>query len=221
MESQTNPIEYHVETDDSEMKTHISKLETSLYIEQFKNKDMYDNDTRAHHNWQHIVDCINKLWRIKHTIKDEKTYHLMVLAFVWHDGIYASNSKTPQAREIESGIFTMGVLKKYGLWDEEIHEIYQFILDTRHRERPSSPFGELFADIDMSILASSPEHYKHYSKAIRKEFGQYTDKQFIQGRLAMLQKFLNKKIFYSTYFNAFEKTARNNIEREMLDLRAK
>ena len=38
MESQTNPIEYHLETDDSELKTQISKLETSLYIEQFKNK---------------------------------------------------------------------------------------------------------------------------------------------------------------------------------------
>ena len=38
MESQTNPIEYHVETDDSELKAQISKLETSLYIEQFKNK---------------------------------------------------------------------------------------------------------------------------------------------------------------------------------------
>ena len=51
-----------------------------------------------------------------------------------------------------------------------------------------------FLDADLSILESPG--YAVYAQDIRREYSHYPDKEYKTGRIAVLQTFLNKKIFF-------------------------
>lgn len=54
---------------------------------------------------------------------------------------------------------------------------------------------KLIADLDLGIFASSPDDNDNYAAVIRKEYKNYNDKTFALGRKAVLEGFLNKKVF--------------------------
>jgi len=82
---------------------------------------------------------------------------------------------------------------------------------------------ELFLDFDLAILGTSKAEYAVYAEQIKKEYSQYSPEDYCQGRIAVLQGFLNRERLYFTdhYWEKYEAVARRNIEGEINSLMTK
>ncbi len=78
----------------------------------------------------------------------------------------------------------------------------------------------VFLDLDLSILGASEDDYDGYTKQIREEYKHYSEDEYRNGRIRVMQGFLNRKrLYFSDYFyNRYEVRARENIDREIKSL---
>jgi predicted metal-dependent HD superfamily phosphohydrolase len=74
---------------------------------------------------------------------------------------------------------------------------------------------KLIADIDLSILSSSPEEYLKYTDKIRKEYAHVSDEDFRIGRLKILKRLNSKDIYHTTFFKKREAQAKSNLAEEI------
>ena len=79
---------------------------------------------------------------------------------------------------------------------------------------------ELFLDFDLGILGTSQAEYDTYAEKIRKEYSHYTEDEYCRGRIAVLQRFLNRERLYFTdhFYEKYEGMARGNIDGEINSL---
>jgi len=79
---------------------------------------------------------------------------------------------------------------------------------------------ELFLDFDLAILGTSKAEYDMYAEQIRREYSHYTEEEYCRGRIAVLQRFSNRKRLYFTdqYYQKYEAIARRNIQGEINSL---
>jgi len=80
--------------------------------------------------------------------------------------------------------------------------------------------AEVFLDLDLSILGASEDDYNGYMEQIREEFKHYSEAEYRDGRIKVMQGFLNReRLYFSDYFySKYEVRARENIEREIKSL---
>lgn len=179
-------------------------------------KLQYDAPERAYHNWSHIVDCLDKLYQVKHVITQED-FHKIFFSILYHDVIYNPQAKL-QRNEIESAQVAKEALEKLNLPENIIHRVVDLITKTADHN-VSSDIEAYMMDIDMSILWSDWERYLQYSQQVRQEYSSFSNDQYKQGRLHFLQWLLNKKIFYTEYFDKkYTDQARDNIQKEIVML---
>jgi predicted metal-dependent HD superfamily phosphohydrolase len=160
---------------------------------------------------------------------DTKDPLSLELALWLHDLIYDTNSADNEERSAE---FASYLLNKLTLPQNITKRVKELILATKHDGRESGResgretigSGDTSAtdfayvrDIDLSILGAPPNEYKDYIKAVRKEYAQYSEKQFNEGRVRFLRQFLAKDRIYKTefFFDRFEDRARDNLFREL------
>ncbi|XP_062553076.1 uncharacterized protein LOC134218183 [Armigeres subalbatus] len=79
-----------------------------------------------------------------------------------------------------------------------------------------------FQDLDLSILGYSAEDYKLYTEQLRKEYSSMETSSYNKMRLKILQTFNCIPFIYATteFGDKFEKTARDNIETEIKELKS-
>lgn len=80
---------------------------------------------------------------------------------------------------------------------------------------------DLFQDLDLFILGSSPSEYKTYTKLLQKENSFMELEKYKSMRLKILQSFLRIPSIYCTkeFRDKFEETARVNIKNEIEELK--
>ena len=78
----------------------------------------------------------------------------------------------------------------------------------------------ILLDADLAILGAEPGAYQAYVNGVRAEYSHVHDNQWITGRSAVLQRFLDRPRLFTTEFmySAFEHRARANIEAELAAL---
>lgn len=189
-------------------------------------KPMYDGPERLYHNWFHIVSCLNMLYDIKnHISKDE--FIALFFAILFHDAIYDSKAKKWE-NEWNSAIFAREFLSKIWVSDEIIAKVDNLIsLTATHEFDWKHIIWAYMIDIDLSILWQpwdiyhwSMDSIKYgYMRAIRNEYANYSEQDYINWRLAFLRWKLSKSIFKTPYFiNKYENQAKENMEREIVML---
>jgi predicted metal-dependent HD superfamily phosphohydrolase len=83
--------------------------------------------------------------------------------------------------------------------------------------------GQMFLDMDLSILAAPGYEYRLYVASIRREYESYSEEQFRTGRAAVLQSMLREDCrLYVTpeMHERFEEQARQNLADELRSLTA-
>jgi predicted metal-dependent HD superfamily phosphohydrolase len=160
---------------------------------------------------------------------DTKDPLSLELALWLHDIIYDTNSADNEERSAE---FASSFLGKLTISPKRTERVKELILATKNvgREskgesgRETAGSGDTadmdsahIRDIDLSVLGAPPSEYKDYIEAVRKEYAQYNEKQFNEGRVSFLRQFLEKDRIYSTdyFFARFEARARDNLFREL------
>src|SRR5262249_20071392 len=97
----------------------------------------------------------------------------------------------------------------------------EMILATKHHRGADLSWDmKAFLDLDTSILGAPEEIYKEYSRAIRKEYSWIPDVLYREGRMKVLNDFLEREYIYCTdeIRAKYEIQARHNIAEEVIAL---
>lgn len=171
----------------------------------------YSSPKRHYHHLGHLEDMLHLLNEAKDLIQEKDA---VLLALFYHDIVYNTLKKD---NEEQSAVIAVKRLTAVGLPAPLIHQCREAILATKkHTLHPNEDIN-LFTDADLAILGSTPETYKQYGQAIRKEYAIYPDLLYKPGRRKVLEQFLNMEHIYKTSFfrERFEYQARKNIEAEL------
>jgi predicted metal-dependent HD superfamily phosphohydrolase len=173
--------------------------------------DNYSIKSRYYHNLEHIKQVIKTIELLQYNTNFYPAIHF---AAWFHDIIYDSQAKDNEERSAEYG---RKLLIDLNIPDAIIDNTCRLILNTKHHQAEINDFeSHVLLDTDLSILGSNSETYHNYSKAIRQEYAWVSDDDYIAGRKAVLESFLQRRIFFTDdLFNRLELTARENIQNEI------
>lgn len=168
---------------------------------------------RPYHNLDHIAECLGQLDAVKVSFD---TYPVEV-ALWYHDVIYDPKRKDNEQWSAEFAINDMRDLDAPHSLRRGVTEL---IMATKHDKVLDSPQEQLIVDIDLHTLGRSWEEYQAYSNAIRREYAWVTEDDYVKGRAAVLQTFLDRpQIYYTDHFRQlYEEPARRNLAAEIVSL---
>lgn len=162
----------------------------------------------------HCAAHINAMLQTFDTLRDQaEAPDLLELAIWYHDAIYDPSRQDNEARSAE---LASEVLQASGL-DAQVQAVHELIMATDHRQPATSADQRLLVDIDLSILAATPSEYSAYAKAVRLEYGCFPDALYVPGRVAVLKKFLQRPVIFTSPAGQarWEVRARENIQAEI------
>ncbi|MGL5824362.1 MAG: HD domain-containing protein [Nocardioides sp.] len=175
----------------------------------------YAQPDRRYHNERHLGEVFDRLDELAERTDFD---HLSVALAAWfHDGVYGGRSTDEErsAAWAESSLPTCGVAA------EIVTEVGRLVrLTSHHRPVPNDSNGCALSDADLAILASTPERYAAYVRAVRHEYADVPDARFRVGRAAILGDLLAKPtVFHTGYaIDRWEQAARANVAAELADL---
>jgi predicted metal-dependent HD superfamily phosphohydrolase len=172
----------------------------------------YNRSGREYHNTKHIEFCLHEL----HSKALKYVTHLneIIFAIIFHDSVQEINSKLNEFHSARVAYTNLDALD----WKDKINPVtvHDFIMVTDHSREPKTTDEKIIVDIDLAILGQDESAYLKYEEAIRKEYSWVNDTDFKDGRIKVLQKFLDRRggIFYTDVFQcSYEGLARRNMER--------
>lgn len=180
-------------------------------------REKYSEKSRYYHNLSHVNALLNLFESLAGKIQDRNA---LKFAIWFHDVIYDTKRND---NEEESARLASEMLKRLQVNQETIENVLKMILATKtHTGRNLSDDAKLFLDMDLSILGTSDEIYKEYSKAIREEYSRVSESMYRSGRKTILMSFLQREKIYLTNEMEvrYEEKARENINNEIKSLDA-
>jgi predicted metal-dependent HD superfamily phosphohydrolase len=177
-------------------------------------RTLYAHPPRAYHNLDHIAQLLAAFDGAA-MLADNRD--AVEFALWLHDCVYFAERPDNEDRSADAAGMIAGLL---GCTPDFSARVRCCIMATRHSTPPGRGDPALVADIDLTILGASPSDYDHYARAIRAEFGFAPDEQFIPGRIAFLQRMLDKDRIYATphFHDELEVRACDNLTRELDEL---
>ncbi|MBS3029601.1 MAG: hypothetical protein HCA25_21750 [Dolichospermum sp. DET50] len=173
----------------------------------------YSSPNRYYHNLKHIYHVISTIDILQVYTQDLAA---VKLAAWFHDVIYNTQS---QDSEEKSADYAAKILENLAIPDNNINIVHQLILNTKYHQG-NDLNSHVLLDADLAILAAKPIEYQEYSQAIRQEYAWVSELAYITGRRQVLERFLQRERIYFTplMFDSAEQSARDNLEREIIDL---
>ncbi len=123
----------------------------------------YAQPVRAYHTAQHIDECLNLLDGVAAQLQSPDDIELAI----WlHDVVYDPQAKDNEARSAQWAAQWFAALAPVRL-----EQLTQRIMATQgHAPLPHDSDGQALLDIDLAILATSPERFAQYSQQVRHEY---------------------------------------------------
>lgn len=206
-------IEYYLAYVHQQLNIPDKVLAKSLNILHSK----YQESHRHYHTEEHLIDLLNLYEKYKDHVKDNICF---ILSILFHDVIYEVNEKGKD-NELNSANLFADLYNEY-ISDEIINKVKLYIIETKNHDvfHTCDEDLKLFIDMDMSILGRDYTLYLEYCKCIRQEYMHIDKVTYCQKRSQILTAFLTNtpNIYSSQVFQDYEKSARNNIEKEIIFL---
>ncbi|MGE3109436.1 MAG: hypothetical protein AB7G11_15315 [Phycisphaerales bacterium] len=178
-------------------------------------RTLYSNPPRAYHDLRHIESCLKMFDEVRLLADDKDAVEFAV----WlHDSVYIAERPDNEERSADAAGMVAALL---GCRPEFVQRVRELIAVTRHHETPARGDPAVISDIDLAILGSDPVEYEEYRRAIRDEFAFASDEQFRTGRIAFLERMLERRSIFATPYcqREYEWRARDNLESELDRLR--
>ena len=172
----------------------------------------YSAKNRAYHNLSHIQSLLSLSGSLPDKIQNQDALYF---AIWFHDVIYDTKSSDNEEKSAE---FAVEALAGLGVPEQTIAITREMILATKHHRADDLSWDmKAFLDLDTSILGAPEEIYKEYSRAIRKEYSWVPDSLYREGRMKVLNDFLDRESIYQTeeIRAKYEMQARRNIAEEI------
>jgi predicted metal-dependent HD superfamily phosphohydrolase len=175
----------------------------------------YSEPHRRYHTTKHLVHVLTMLDQLA----DDHDVFLVQLAAWFHDAVYAI-PPGQVSNEEASARLALRELSRVGLEQEDLNQIARLVrLTEAHLPGPRDPEGELLCDADLAILASDPADYAAYVGAIREEYAQLPEEEFLSRRLAVLTVLSERELFRTAKGRQLAGAAQTNLAAEIHALR--
>jgi len=176
-------------------------------------KTAYTAPGRHYHNLNHLDYMMKKADEYQEEIQD---LHTLKLSIFYHNIVYVTNRSDNEERSSE---IARDRLEKLTVPEAKIARCEFQILATKSHKKTGDNDTNYLLDFDLAYLGESPSLYREYSENIRKEYSQYPDALFKQGRKKALEHFLKMVRIYKTeeFYKKYEKQARENLRSELKD----
>lgn len=167
----------------------------------------YAEPQRHYHTQQHLLECLQLMQQLRHLATNPVAVEM---ALWFHDAIYEVRGSD---NEQKSADWALQALAELGATAQFSQQVATLILATQHQQAPSDADAQLLVDIDLAILAASPERFAQYNQQIRAEYQHVPRWLYQLKRRQVLGSFLKRTSIFSTpYFRQhFEHKARLNL----------
>lgn len=171
----------------------------------------YNEKQRAYHTLQHLYECLVLVDSIRADLNDANAVEL---ALWFHDAVYDPQAKDNELKSAE-------LFEKYMAQDlsvDIVQKIKRWIVATQKHASTDELDLQFLLDIDLAILAASPERFAEYEQQIQQEYAWVDSDVYSIKRKEVLAHFYQTESLYQTeYFQQnFEQRAKENL-REILD----
>ncbi|UUM26783.1 metal-dependent hydrolase [Acinetobacter colistiniresistens] len=171
----------------------------------------YSEKQRAYHTLQHLYECLVLVDSIRADLNDA---HAVVLALWFHDAVYDPQAKDNELKSAE--LFEQYLAQD--LPNDIVEKIKRWIVATQKHASTDELDLQFLLDIDLAILAASPDRFAEYEQQIQQENAWVDPDVYSIKRKEVLAHFYQTEPLYQTeYFQqSFEQRAKGNL-RGILD----
>lgn len=171
----------------------------------------YSEKQRAYHTLQHLYECLVLVDSIRADLNDA---HAVTLALWFHDAIYDPQAKDNELKSAE--LFEQYLAQDLSI--DIVQKIKQWIVATQKHESTNELDLQFLLDIDLAILAASPERFAEYEQQIQQEYAWVDPDIYLIKRKQVLAHFYQTEPLYQTehFQQNLEPRAKGNL-REILD----
>jgi predicted metal-dependent HD superfamily phosphohydrolase len=171
----------------------------------------YHEPHRHYHTTRHLLNMLTMIDQLA----DDHDLFLVRLAAWYHDAVYAIPAGQVSNEEASARL-ALRQLSRVGLEQEDLNQVARLVrLTETHLPGPRDPEGELLCDADLAILASNPGDYADYVAAVRAEYADVPEEEFLAGRLSALIPFVDREIFRTAKGRQLTDAARANLATEI------
>lgn len=184
---------------------------------------------RHYHVLAHLKHCLHEIEDLPFASRP-----IAELAAWFHDAIYVTVPGAPNSRpsartldspspvisnEEESAQLAEKMLGPLGI---DTKKICAYVRATEKHTSTGDPDGDLFLDVDMSILGQHRFTFESYEVGVRKEWAWVPEDVFRQKRAEFLEMLAKRETIFLTAAmrKRYEQHARTNIARSLARLRA-
>ena len=167
----------------------------------------YSEKQRAYHTVQHLYECLVLLESIRADLKDA---YSVELALWFHDAVYDPQAKDNELKSAE--LFEQYLSQDLSI--DIVQKIKRWIIATQWHEVTDELDLQFLLDIDLAILAASPERFAEYEQQIQQEYAWVDPDVYSIKRKEVLTHFYQAELLYQTeYFqHSFEQRAKMNLK---------
>ncbi|WP_127131172.1 hypothetical protein [Georgenia sp. SYP-B2076] len=178
---------------------------------------------RHFHNVRHVIDVLARVDELA-----EETHHpdIVRLAAWYHGAVFNSTIRQVYSRsggedEVASAQLAREELGALGVPEKVLDRVTDLILNLkRHDANPRDIDSLALCDADLAVLASDPQRYRAYRKAVREEYAHIPTRHYLEARIAIATKLLARRhLFLSPMGAQWEDAARENLRAELDRLR--
>lgn len=171
------------------------------------------------HRHYHAVSHLRAVLAALDLLTGEMRAAVTVRLAAWfHDAVYDGRPGDDEQASADLAVATLTELDLPSLQVDEVKRLV--LLTATHDPAPGDADGAALCDADLSVLGSSPEHYRSYTDAVRHDYASVPDDAFRAGRAAVLDRLLaHDPLFHTpTGRRLWEEAARRNITAELARL---
>ncbi|MCZ1178129.1 HD domain-containing protein [Acinetobacter pittii] len=168
----------------------------------------YSEKQRAYHTVQHLYECLSLMEAVQYELNDP---YAVALALWFHDVIYDPQAPDNELKSAE--LFEQ--LMAQDLSFDTLKKIKRWILATQKHALTDETDLQFLLDIDLAILAATPERFIQYEQQIQQEYSWVDPEVYSIKRKQVLIHFYQSESLYQTvYFQKnFELNAKDNLRR--------
>ncbi|MFJ7216892.1 HD domain-containing protein [Amycolatopsis sp. NPDC098790] len=152
----------------------------------------YGEPHRRYHTLDHAAAVVRDSAWLAGDL-DETDRAVLAVAAWAHDVVYDAN---PGEDERASAHWAREALT--GVPETHQKRVEDLILTTiEHDAPPDDHLATALLDADLAVLGAQPDRYAAYARAVREEYAKYTDEVWREGRIAVLEGMLARRLYRS------------------------
>ncbi|MDS7942414.1 metal-dependent hydrolase [Acinetobacter sp. V110_1] len=168
----------------------------------------YSERQRAYHSVQHLYECLSLHQSIQSELNDPSA---VALALWFHDVVYEPQALDNELKSAE--LFEQ--LMAQDLQLDTIQKIKRWILATQKHALADETDLQFLLDIDLAILAATPERFIQYEQQIQQEYS-WVDLEVysIKRKQVLIHFYQSEPLYQTVYFQKnFELNAKQNLKK--------